>query len=216
MVRPRILIADDHVLVVEALKRLLEPEYEVVGSASDGQELLDLAQQLKPDVILVDIGLPVMDGLTAGHQLRQIVPQAKLLVVTLYDDLDIAGEAMRRWASGYLLKKSAATELTKAIAEVLRGNRYITPSVGRRLNDEFTRDPRIDRERTLTPRQREVLQLLAEGRTMRETASLLHVTPRTVAFHKYRIMEEFGLKNNSELVLFAIKEHVISTRKQET
>jgi len=126
------------------------------------------------------------------------------------EDPDLAREALRNWASGYLLKKSAASELIKAIREALRGRSYVTPKVAQRLQDEFVRDPRTARQKELTSRQREVLQLLAEGRTMKETADELHVTPRTIAFHKYRIMEDFGLKNNSDLVKFAIRERVIS------
>ena len=125
------------------------------------------------------------------------------------EDSEIAREALRQWASGYLLKKSAGSELIKAIREALRGRSYVTPKIAKRLEEEFIRDPRPDRKRELTSRQREVLQLLAEGRTMKETADELHVTPRTIAFHKYRIMEDFGLKTNSDLVKFAMKERII-------
>jgi DNA-binding NarL/FixJ family response regulator len=127
------------------------------------------------------------------------------------EDYDLASVALREWASGYLLKKSAATELIQAMREVLKGKSYVTSYVAKRLLEDFVRDPRTDRIKHLTPRQREVLQLLAEGRTMKEVAAVLNVTTRTVAFHKYRIMEEFNLKNNSDLVRFAIKEHLLSS-----
>ena len=210
MGRPGILLADDHTLVVEAFKRLLEPEFEVVGTVSDGRTLLAVAPQSKPDVIVLDIGMPQLSGMEAGTELKRILPRTKLIVLTMNEDPDIAREAVAHWASGYLLKKSAGSELITAIREALRGRSYVTPRVALRLQDEFVRDPRPDHKKGLTPRQRQVLQLLAEGRTMKEVAETLHVTPRTVAFHKYRIMEDFGLKTNSDLVKFAIREKVIS------
>ena len=126
------------------------------------------------------------------------------------EDYDLAAEALRHWASAYLLKKSAGSELVKAIRQVLKGNTYVTPKVAQRLLEEFVRNPRPERAKALTPRQREVLQLLAEGRTMKEVAAILNVATRTVAFHKYRIMEEYGLKTNSDLVRFAIREHIVT------
>ncbi|HXY07877.1 MAG TPA: response regulator transcription factor [Terriglobales bacterium] len=210
MGRPGVLLADDHTLVLEAFKRLLEPEFDIVGTVSDGRALLSAAPRSKPDVIVLDIGMPELSGMEAGLELKRLLPGTKLIVLTMCEDPDLAREALRNWASGYLLKKSAASELVKAIREALRGRSYVTPKIAQRLQDEFVRDPRTDRQRELTTRQREVLQLLAEGRTMKETANQLHVTPRTIAFHKYRIMEDFGLKNNSELVKFAIRERVIS------
>jgi DNA-binding NarL/FixJ family response regulator len=210
MGRPGILLADDHTLVVEAFKRLLEPEFDVVGTVSDGRTLLAVAPQSKPDVIVLDIGMPQLSGMEAGTELKRILPRTKLIVLTMNEDPDIAREAVAHWASGYLLKKSAGSELITAIREALRGRSYVTPRVALRLQDEFVRDPRPDHKKGLTPRQRQVLQLLAEGRTMKEVAETLHVTPRTVAFHKYRIMEDFGLKTNSDLVKFAIREKVIS------
>jgi len=210
MGRPAVLLANDHTLVLEAFKRLLEPEFDIVGTVSDGLALLSAAPTSRPDVIVLDIGMPELSGMEAGLELKRLLPGTKLIVLTMCDDPDVAREALRHWASGYLLKKSAASELIKAIREALRGRSYVSPKVAQRLQDEFVRDPRTDRQKELTSRQREVLQLLAEGRTMRETADELHVTPRTIAFHKYRIMEDFGLKNNSDLVKFAIRERVIS------
>lgn len=208
--RPRILISDDHNLVVEGFQKLLEPHFDVVGTVADGHTLLATAPKLKPDVILVDIGMPLLNGLEAGQQLKNRLPATKFIVVTQTEDPEVAAEAMRHWASGYLLKKCAGSELIKAIREVLKGNTYVTPKMAQQLLDRFVRDPRPEYSAKLTSRQREVLQLLAEGKSMKEAADVLHITPRTIAFHKYRIMEEFGLKTNSELLVFAIREHLIS------
>ena len=210
MGRPRILLADDHTLVVEGFRKILEPEFEIAGVVSDGRALLTVALQQKPDVIVLDIGMPLVSGVDAGRELKRLIPRTKLIVLTMNEDADIAREALRRWASAYLLKKSAGAELINAVREVLKGRTYVTPRLAQQLMDQFVRDPRLGRTKELTPRQREVLHLLAEGRTMKETADLLHLTPRTIAFHKYRIMEEFGLKTNSDLVRFAIRERVVS------
>lgn len=210
MGRPAILLADDQKLVLDALKMLLEPEFDVVGTVSDGRSLLPSAPTAKPDVIVLDIGMTRLNGPEAGLKLKRLLPRTKLIVLTVNEDPGVASNALRHWASGYLLKKSSASELVKAIREALRGKSYVTPKIARRLEDEFVRDPKHDHKNRLTFRQREVLQLLAEGRTMKETAEALHITPRTVAFHKYKIMQDFGFKNNSELVRFAISERVIS------
>jgi DNA-binding NarL/FixJ family response regulator len=209
-VRPRVLLADDHTLVVEGFRKLLEPEFEIAGVVSDGHTLLTAALQAKPDVVVLDLGLPLMSGMDAGRELKRLLPLIKIVVVTMNEDPDVARLALRHWASAYLVKKSAGSELIKAVREVLKGRSYVTPRFAQRLMDGFIRDPLPHGTKELTPRQREVLHLLAEGRTMKETADLLHLTPRTIAFHKYRIMEEFGLKSNSDLVRFAIRERVIS------
>jgi DNA-binding NarL/FixJ family response regulator len=210
MTRVRILLAEDHTLVAEAFQRLLEPHYEVVGIVADGRSLLKVAQQLKPDVAIIDIGMPLLNGLDAGRELKRLLPNAKIIFVTMNDDPDIASEARRLGASGYLLKTSASSELLKAVQEVLRGNSYLTPRISERLRLEFIKDPRADRPaKHLTMRQREVLQLLAEGRPMKEVADILDITPRTVAFHKYRTMEAFNLKSNAELIRFVIREGII-------
>jgi len=209
LARPRILLADDHTLVVDAFRTLLEAEFEVVGTAADGRSLLALALQLKPDVVIVDLGLPLLNGFDAGRELKRLMPHTKLLVVTMNEDTTVAAEALRHWASGYLLKKSAGAELILAVRELLRGKSYVTPSIAQRLVDEFIHEPEVHRRKTLSPRQREVLQLLAEGRTMREAATILKLTSRTVAFHKYRIMREFGLRSNSDLLKLAIREHLV-------
>jgi len=210
MGQPRVLLADDHTMVVEAFRKLLELEFEIVGTVGDGRTLVTAAPGLKPDVIVIDISMPLLNGMDAGRELKRLLPRTKLIALTMNEDCEVASEALRSWASGYLLKKSAGSELVKAIREVLKGKSYVTPKVAQQLLDRFVRDPRRDHDKELTPRQRQVLQLLAEGRTMKETADFLHVTPRTIAFHKYRIMEEFGLKTNSDLVKFAIRERVVS------
>ena len=210
MGKPRILLADDHTLIVEAFKKLLEPEFEIVGTVPDGRKLLQVAPALRPDVVLLDLGMPMLNGFDAGRQLKKLLPNVKLIVLTVNEDYDLAVEALREWASGYLLKNSASSELVKAIWEVLRGKQYVTPQIAKRRLEEFVRDPRPNRTRHLTARQREVLQLLGEGRSMKEAAFELQVATRTIAFHKYRIMEEHGLKTNSDLVIFAIKQNVLS------
>jgi DNA-binding NarL/FixJ family response regulator len=208
--KARILLADDHTLVVEAFKKLLEPEFEVVGTVGDGRALLRLAPELQPDVVLVDLNMPLLNGLDASEQLKQLMPKVKIIVLTMNEDAEIAAETLQKWASGYLLKKSAGSELLKAVRDVLVGLKYVTPAVKTELEEIAAREPRSESSRVLTARQREVLQLLAEGHTMKEAAAILHVTARTVAFHKYRIMRDFGLENNSELLRFAIKQKVVN------
>jgi len=210
MGKTRILLADDHTLVAEAFSRLLEPQFEVLGIATDGRTLLEKAAQLRPDVILLDLSMPVLNGFEAGERLKKMLPHAKLIVVTMNEDTEVAAEVLRTWASGFLLKKSASTELVAAIQQVLQGKTFVTSHMTQGLVDQFVRDPDLHRSRTLTPRQREVLHLLAEGRTMKEAADVLHVSPRTVAFHKYKIMEEFELKTNSDLLRFAIRERIVT------
>ena len=209
MAKPRLLLADDHNLVVEAFTKLLEPDFEIVGIAADGRSLLKKAPELKPDVVILDLGMPLLNGMDAGRELKKLLPQTKIVVLTMSEDFDLATEALRHWASAYLLKKSAASELVKAIREVLKGGTYVTPRVAQRMLENFIRDPRSDREKTLTPRQREVLQLLAEGRSMQEAAAELQLTRRTIAFHKYRIMQEYGLRTNVDFLRFAMKQQVV-------
>lgn len=206
MRRPRVMLADDHTLIVDAFQRLLEPEFEIVGTVADGRALLERAPELRPDVIVLDLRMPLLNGMDAGLELKAVLPNTKIVVLTIADDSDIAGLALRQWASAYVLKNSAAWELAKAIREVLKGNSYVTPYIAQKLADEFVRDPRVDRRKYLTSRQREILQLLGEGRSMHETGTILNIRTRTVAFHKYRIMKEFGLKTNADLVTFAIRE----------
>jgi len=209
MKKPSILIADDHTLIVEAFRKLLEPQYEVVATVPDGRALLDVASKTQPDVIIVDIGMPLLNGLAAGQQLKKIMPKVKLVYVTMNEDPDIAAEAVESGASVYLLKSSAAAELLKGIHNALKGGSYITPRVRRAMDESFIRSPiRRAIPKKLTTRQTEVLQLLAEGLSMKEVATILDLTPRTVAFHKYRIMEVIGAKSNAELIQFAFKNHI--------
>jgi len=208
--KARILLADDHALVVDAFKRLLEPEFDVVGVASDGRKLLELAQLTRPDVVLLDLAMPSLNGFDAGRQLKKLLPSAKIVVVTMNEDADTADAALRGWAAGYLTKSSAGSELSKAVITVLSGKQYVCRQIADRQFQRFIRDPRMLQARALTCRQREVLQLLAEGRTMKEAADELQVTQRTIAFHKYRIMRENDLRSNSDLVRFAIKQQVVA------
>jgi len=210
MTAARVMLADDHTILVEAFRNLLEPHYEVVGTVADGRALIEAASQLKPDVIVVDIGMPLMNGLEAGVRLKQVVPTAKLIFLTMNEDPDLAAEAMRRGASGYLLKSSAASELIRAIQMAMKGETYLSPQIARRLQKSYANSPQPgERAKTLTPRQREVMQLLAEGKSMKEVADVLNVTPRTVAFHKYRIMDELNLNTTAELIQFAIKSRIL-------
>jgi DNA-binding NarL/FixJ family response regulator len=212
MTRARIILADDHTILVEAFRKLLEPHFEVVGTVADGRALLETAPQLKPDVIIVDIGMPLMNGLEAALRLKELMPAVKLIFLTMNEDPDLAVEAIRRGASGYLLKSSAASELIRAIQMSFKAKPYITPKIARGMRRAFINNPRPRaRAKTLTPRQREVVQLLAEGKSMKEVADVLNVTPRTVAFHKYRIMEELSLKTTADLIQFAIKSRILVT-----
>jgi DNA-binding NarL/FixJ family response regulator len=181
-----------------------------VGTASDGRALLETAPGLKPHVIVVDIGMPLMNGLEAALRLKELMPTTKLIFLTMNEDPDLAMEAMHRGASGYLLKSSAASELIQAVQMALRGKSYVTPQMSRGMEKAFIRNPHPKTQaKTLTPRQREVVQLLAEGKSMKEVATVLHVTARTVAFHKYRVMEELSLRTTAELIQFAIKSRIV-------
>jgi DNA-binding NarL/FixJ family response regulator len=207
---PRLILADDHTLIAEALRQLIASHFEVVATVADGHALLDSATSLKPDVIVVDIAMPLLNGLEAGRQLKQRMPGIKLVFLTMKEDPELAVEAMKLGASGYLLKKSAASELLQAIQAALRGKSYITPQIARGMQESFIRSPQgRSHHKSITPRQKEVTQLLAEGKSMKEAADILRVTPRTVAFHKYRIMQDLGLKTNADLIQFAIKSRIV-------
>jgi DNA-binding NarL/FixJ family response regulator len=208
--RHRILLADDHAIVVEALRSLLSESYDVVGVVPDGRALLAEATKLKPDVIVLDVGMPLLNGLDAGERLKQLLPNVKLVFLTMKDDPNLAAAALNLGTVGYVLKHSAASELLKAISEVLCGHSYVTPKL--KPENWAVREARAQQfSKGLTPRQREVLQLLAEGRPMKEIADILKVSEKTIMFHKYHIMESFNLKSNAELVLFALKNGLIST-----
>jgi DNA-binding NarL/FixJ family response regulator len=212
MTLPRVMLADDHTILVEAFRKLLEPHCEIVGTVADGRALLDTAPQLKPDVIIVDIGMPLLNGLEAGLRLKKLMPTVKLIFLTMNEDPDVAMEAMRCGASGYLLKSSAGSELIRAIQMALKGKSYVTPQIANGMQKSFINNPRPKTaNKALTPRQREVVHLLAEGKSMKEVATVLHVTPRTVAFHKYRVMEELNLKTTADLIQYAIKSRILVT-----
>jgi DNA-binding NarL/FixJ family response regulator len=201
-------MADDHLMLLEAFKALLEPDFEIVGTVTDGRALLEEFSRLHPDVVLLDVAMPLLNGLDAGRQLKAQRPSVKLIYLTMNPDPDLAGEALRLGASGYVLKSSAAQELKQAIQEALRGRSYITPLITRDVVGSLI-EQRTSRNE-LTGRQREVLQLLAEGKSMKEVAAILDVTPRTVAFHKYRMMEQLRLKTSAELVRFAVQRGVVA------
>ena len=211
MRKARVLLADDHRLLLQAFEKLLQPDFEVVGTVSDGRALIAAARELKPDVIVLDIAMPLLNGMVAGERLKQMIPEVKLIFLTVNEDPGFASEAMRIGASGYLLKSSAASELFHAIEVALEGRTYVTPMI---MQDMVTslangRQPN-EASAKLTTRQREVLQLLAEGHSMKEVANILDLSPRTIAFHKYRIMEELSLKTNAHLFQFAIKHGFVS------
>jgi DNA-binding NarL/FixJ family response regulator len=208
---PRVILADDHALVAEALRQMIAPHFEVVATVTNGHALLDLAPSLKPDVIVLDIGMPLLNGLEAGKQIKEKMPAVKIVFLTMNDDAELAVQAMHAGASGYLLKKSAASELLQAIRAALQGKSYITPQIARGMEECFIRNPSgRSHPKSLTSRQRQVVQLLAEGKSMKEAADLLRVTPRTVAFHKYQIMQELGIRTSAGLVQFAIKSRIVA------
>lgn len=211
MARPRVLLADDHAMVLAGLSRLLEPTFDLVGTASDGRELVELSKSLVPDVVVTDISMPLLNGLDAVRNLKKAVPSVKVVFLTMHADVDFATEAFRSGASGYLLKHSAAEELSTAIHEALQGRVYITPLIAKGvlaslMESEPARDVRVQ----LTPRQREVLQLVAEGRTIKEIAAILEVSPRTVEFHKTNLVKITGLKTTAELTQYAVKRGLVS------
>ncbi len=201
----RVVLADDHVLVLEAFRNLLASEVDIVGTATDGRELIRLARELKPDVVVTDISMPVLNGLDACIKVLNLNPEIRFIFLTVSDDPDVVADVIRAGAKGYLLKNSASSELLQAINAVMAGETYVTPLVTGSMIGSLIRGGKRDLFDKLTVRQREILQLLAEGRTMKETASILSVTPRTVAFHKYRIMDSLGVETNADLVRFAMK-----------
>ena len=195
-------------MLLEAFTALLAPEFDVAGTVTDGRMLVEAFARLHPDIVVLDIAMPLLNGLDAGRQLKAQRKTVKLIYLTMNPDPYLAGEALRLGASGYVLKSSAAHELLQAIREAVRGRSYITPLIARDAVDSLI-GPRADRP-DLTTRQREVLQLLAEGRSMKEVGAILDLTPRTVAFHKYRMMEQLRLKTSAELVQFAVKQGMVA------
>jgi len=212
MKRVRILLADDHSMVSAGFQKLLEPEYEVVGVVEDGRAALKAAAELEPDMAILDVGMPLLNGLDAGRRLKSLMPKVRLIYLTMNSDPDFAKEALEIGASAYLLKNSLPSELLHAVREVVKGKSYITPQITQALDEAFIRDPReVSRPKHLTSRQREILQMLAEGRSMKEIAKILNITHRTVRFHKAQIMEELGIHSHMELLQYAIKHGMVSS-----
>lgn len=214
MTRPRILMADDHSIVLAGLKKLVETEGEVVGTVEDGRALVEEAKKLRPDIILLDISMPLLNGLDAARQLTKVVPECKLVFLTMHATPAYAMEAFKAGASGYLIKRSATSELKQALQAVMRGQHYMTPLITKDVlaatlqpteETKHKRPPAV-----LTPRQREVLQLVAEGKGTKEIARILNISVKTVEFHKFRIMDELDLHSTAELTRYAIAEGLVS------
>jgi DNA-binding NarL/FixJ family response regulator len=210
MSRPRILLADDHTLLLEAFEKLLAEECDVVGAVSNGRALLEAAVRLHPDVAVIDIGMPLLNGIDAARRLKQLQPDIRIIFLTMNEDPDVAAEAFRAGASGYLLKRSAASELLTAIKEMMKHRSYVTPLVTEGLVGSMMHQPdSAEMSEALTPRQREVIQLIAEGHSMKEVAAILNITPRTVAFHKYRVMAQLHIKTTAALIQYAVRHHIV-------
>jgi DNA-binding NarL/FixJ family response regulator len=207
MTRPRVLLADDHRVVAEGLRGLLDPYFDVVGIASDGRELLSAARTLDPDVVVLDISMPSLNGIDAARRMRVESLRAKVIILTMHREVAFAARSLEAGASGFVLKHSAASELVTAIQEALKGGTYITPQVAGDLLDSFRRGAPTgaDALGELTPRQREILQLIAEGRSAKEIGSLLHISRRTAEFHKARLLKVLGLQTTAELIQYAIR-----------
>ncbi len=207
MSRPKILVADDHRILAEGLRGLLEPEYDLVEIVEDGRALLEAHDRVRPDVVVADVSMPLLNGIEAVRQLRQAGSRAKFVFLTMHPDVSYATEALEAGASGYVLKHSAPGELVTAVREALAGRTYITPRVAGAVM-EALRSGGTTGDR-LTSRQTEVLQLVAEGKSAKEIAGLLDLSPRTVESHKYAIMDQLGVKTTAELVQYAVKKGLV-------
>jgi len=211
--KPTILIADDHGMVIDGLKEVLKDEYDVVGSVTDGRSVLPEVRRLNPALVIIDISMPLLNGLDCSRQLKESGCSSKILILTMHADATLTREALEAGASGYILKSSPASELRNAIREVLLGRTYLSPAVTRDLLDVMGRvnSNRDDAWARLTPRQREVLQLLAEGKSHKEIAAILNISVKTAEYHKYAITEALGIKTNAELVQYALRHGIISS-----
>jgi DNA-binding NarL/FixJ family response regulator len=208
--KPRIAIVDDHTLFAEACRKLLESDFEVVGTYSDPRAFLIDFSQLRADVAILDVAMPLLNGLDTAREVLRIDPKVRVIILTMSEDPDIAAEAFRAGASGYLLKRSAGAEMIRAIREVMNQRYYLTPLLTKDLVGVLVQDPHVRKPlHQLTTRQREVLQLLAEGRSMKEAAAILHVSARTVAFHKYRMMEHLHVDSTAALIQFAVRQGLV-------
>jgi len=212
LLRPRVLLADDHRLVAEGLKSLLSPEFELLDVVEDGRALIAAAKKLRPDVIVADITMPQLNGIDALVQLKKENAGVRVVFLTMHQDVAYARRALEAGASGFVLKHSAPAELITAIRAALNGQTYITPTLAGEVFQSIRHEPRKagDPAAKLTPRQREILQLLAEGRSAKEIAEALAISARTVEFHKYQMMETLGLHHSAELVHFAIKHGIVA------
>jgi DNA-binding NarL/FixJ family response regulator len=213
MRRATVLLADDHAIVMEGLASLLRREFSLVGTVADGARLIEAARQLRPDVIVTDMAMPGMSGLEALHRLKADASASKVIFLTMHADAQLAAEALRAGASGFVVKHAAGKELIAAIHTVLRGGKYLPTHLA---SDVLTTlaDGGTSGVRTLTPRQREVASLIAEGRTMKEVAAALRLSPRTVETHKYQIMTALGLQTTAELIRYAIEHGLTAPRHQ--
>ncbi len=214
MKKPRVLMADDHSMILAGLRKLVEGECEVVGTVEDGRALVEAAQKLRPDLILLDISMPLLNGLEAARQLTKLVPESKVIILTMHASPTYATEAFQAGASGYLLKRSAASELSQAIQSVLQGRQYLTPLITKDVLDSVFKPSTGERgtpaSTALTPRQREVLQLVAEGRGTKEIATILSVSVKTVEFHRSRIMQQLDIHTTADLTKYAITHGITS------
>ncbi len=207
MVKPRLLLADDHELLLDGLRKVLEPEFDLVGAVRDGRDAVAEFERLRPDLLLLDIGLPLLNGIEVARHVRRLAPAARILFVTMQTDRIYVEEAFRAGGSGYVLKQAAASELVEAIRTVLRGRSYVSPQIASKMGDakfDSSKDPAEFFGGQLTPRQREVLQLVAEGKSMKEIANLLKISVRTVEFHKNGLMQELGFRTTAELTRYAL------------
>jgi len=212
MKRPRILLADDHQMVTEGLKSLLAAEFELIGTVEDGRALVEAAKKLRPDVIVADITMPHLNGIDALARLQKHNPNVRVVFLTMHQDAVYARRALEAGAMGYVLKHSAPAELVMAIRAALEGKTFITPSLTGEVLRAMKHDPKKTKDpvASLTPRQREILQLLAEGRSAKEIAAALDISPRTVEFHKYQMMESLQIQSSAELTHFAIKHGIVA------
>lgn len=211
MNRPRVLLAEDHLIVAEGLRSLIEPEFEIVGIVGDGRSLVDAAARLQPDVIVTDISMPQLNGFEAIKQIKASNKDVRLIFLTMHADVAYARIALEAGALGYILKHSAPSELSLAIRCALKRKVYITPILAGEIIEGRHKPSKIRNTNSghLTRRQYEVLQLLAEGHSSKEVASILNISSRTVEYHKYQIMKDTGMKTSAELVRYAVKHGIV-------
>ena len=212
MKKPRVLLADDHGIVIEGLKSLLSDEFDILGHVEDGRALVDQASALHPDVVVADISMPLLNGIEAARQIKKVDQNIKIVFLTMHPDATYAANAFEAGASGFVLKHSASSELIRAIREAIKGRTYVSPLIAGDLIHTYQKgDPAKDKLfKKISPRQREILQLLAEGKTAKEIASVLDISTKTVEFHKYKMMDQLKIKTSAELVHYAIKHGIIS------